>query len=401
MKGGQGLQVLAAALCSSAGVQGGDGVEVLIVSGFLGAGKTTFIRRLTGRVRRNFAVLENEFGQTDIDARIIGGNSDLSVYEMSENCVCCTGKTDFLSTLLAISNSLDPDYLVVEPTGIARLGNIIQNIENLGYGRISVLPPVVIVDAGTFLRERDRLDSIYLNQIGNAKTIVLSKSEGLDEDELEPYRVALRELNAGAELVVGDYRERPQDWWEGLLERGAGARAGAGGVRVGADGACADGGAGSGAEKAAGKRLEQPMESVTFSGVALPTPVHLMMILDVTVAGLFGGIVRAKGYLPCGHEWIRFDLVDRKWAITGMDAPVPDGPGQGGGSGPEGLAAQGGGSGPEGRSHSACTFIGRYIDRESLDRYFSLFDDENGGSIAEGGRPAAAPARRYRSPRPF
>lgn len=313
-------------------------MQVLIISGFLGAGKTTFIRRLAAKVPRQFAVLENEFGQTDIDARLIGEDKDLSVYEMSENCVCCTGKTDFLNTLLAISNSIDPDYLVVEPTGIARLGNILANIRGLGYDRISVLPPVVVVDAGAFPSQAEHYDDIYLDQLRNAGTIVLSKSEGLTQEDALPYRRRLGALNPTAEIVTGDYSKRPRAWWEGLLE----AEADAGAVQPGT------------AATASGKadaRLRLPMDTFTLRGVRLPTPVHLMTILDLTTMGLFGDIPRAKGYLPCGSEWVRFDLVDHRWAVTGMsETELGD------------------------DDESTCTFIGTGIAKADLSQYFTVFD---------------------------
>lgn len=330
-------------------------MKVLIISGFLGAGKTTFIRHLTENSERNFAVLENEFGQTDIDAKLIGENKDLSVFEVSENCVCCTGKTDFLNSLLTISNSLDPDYLIVEPTGIAKLGNILTNVKSLHYDRISMLSPVVIVDAGSFFEEKETYDDIYLNQIRNAGTIVLSKSETYSEEDLKPYRKALRELNPEAELVCGDYTAKEKEWWEALLQKG-------------------DSEAVSRKESEEEtiafpvKGRQQQMETYSLHGVKLPTPVHLMMILDLVTGDLFGKIPRAKGYLPCGNEWIRFDLVDRRWSITGF-SPLP-----GSGEPDQGQLQP---------SDAVCTFIGSDIAREDLNRYFYIFEEEK-KSFSEG-----------------
>lgn len=319
-------------------------MKVLIVSGFLGAGKTTFIRQLTDKVPgRQFAVFENEFGQTDIDAKLIGQkDSQMKVWEMTENCVCCTGKSDFLSSLMTISSAVDPEILIVEPTGIAKLGNLIANIEGMGYDRIRMLKSVVIVDIHSFMDEKDRFDDIYLNQIQNAATIVFSKSEQMSEEETAPYVQEVRKLNPTAEIVTGDYRKREASWWESLLEnlyvrpgdekeaaasKDASSAHPEGGVEVGA-------------------KLEAPMQTVTFNNMSLPTPVHLMMILDLITGDLFGKIVRAKGYLPCGtpNEWIRFDLVDHQWAITGF-AP---------------------------QEESVVTFIGPEIHEKDLREYFTI-----------------------------
>ncbi len=91
-------------------------MKILVVSGFLGAGKTTFIQELVRRTGRDFAIYENEYGQADIDARRLRQDSDLKVWESTENCICCSGKQDFATSVLTISNTIDPEYLIVEPT---------------------------------------------------------------------------------------------------------------------------------------------------------------------------------------------------------------------------------------------------------------------------------------------
>lgn len=101
-------------------------MRVLVVSGFLGAGKTTFIQELARRTGRDFVVYENEYGQADIDAKVLSETDELSVWESTENCICCSGKQDFAASVLTIANTLDPEYLVVEPTGVARLSSVLE-----------------------------------------------------------------------------------------------------------------------------------------------------------------------------------------------------------------------------------------------------------------------------------
>lgn len=131
-------------------------MKILIVSGFLGAGKTTFIRHLTDTLPQvDFAIFENEIGETDLDAKVLrDGDRSLNVYEMTENCVCCTGKADFLTNLMTILSALDPEVLIVEPTGAARLSALMGAIEGLQYDALELLPTLTLVDAGTFFRER-------------------------------------------------------------------------------------------------------------------------------------------------------------------------------------------------------------------------------------------------------
>ena len=93
-------------------------MKILVVSGFLGAGKTTFIKELIKRTGKQIAVLENEYGDTNLDSQDIQETGELKVWEFAEGCVCCSKKDSFANTILAISASLDPEFLVVEPTGV-------------------------------------------------------------------------------------------------------------------------------------------------------------------------------------------------------------------------------------------------------------------------------------------
>jgi G3E family GTPase len=315
-------------------------MKILIVSGFLGAGKTTFIQALTKAVPRDFAVYENEFGQTNMDASLLraGDSSDkLNVWEMAENCVCCTGKSDFLSTLLVIQNSLDPEILIVEPTGVAKLGNILNNIQSLHYDRLEILKPVTIVDTEAFLREKEEHGDLFLDQVKNASTIILSKSENMGNAELAKLFSIVRTFNSTAAFYGGNYRANEAAWWNNLLEAPY--------VHETSDpkGSSADTDISEDEENALNPKLpSKKMETFTLKGVTLPTPVHLMYILDLTVGDIFGKIPRAKGCLPCGQEWIRFDAVDRSWSITAYQ-PMDE---------------------------SVCTFIGTEINRRAIRRYF-------------------------------
>ena len=88
-------------------------MKVLIVSGFLGAGKTTFIKEAILRSGKKPVVLENEYGDTDLDRQSIGQVGELEILEFMEGCVCCTKKDTFVNTVLTISAGLDPEYLIV------------------------------------------------------------------------------------------------------------------------------------------------------------------------------------------------------------------------------------------------------------------------------------------------
>lgn len=298
-------------------------MKILVVSGFLGAGKTTFIQELVRRTGRDFAIYENEYGQADIDARRLRQDSDLKVWESTENCICCSGKQDFATSVLTISNTIDPEYLIVEPTGVAKLQSILDNVNQVAWERISLLAPVTVVDAVSWQNQRTDFPEIFDNQLSAAASVVVSKLAPGSEDAAEPIKQLAAEMNPQAEIIAeSSYADIPDEWWNGLLTRALD---------------------GSVLKDAAGDEDEGPdLETMALTHAELPSPSHLIWLLDAASAGVFGKLARAKGTLPCGNQWVKFDLVERAWAITG-DEP---------------------------QEESRCVFIGRDLLRHGLREVF-------------------------------
>ena len=152
-------------------------MRILVVSGFLGAGKTTFIKELARRTREDFSVMENEYGQVGIDGQLLAekempesGEEDagkLNIWELTEGCICCSMKSDFASSILTIANTIDPEYLIVEPTGVGMLSNVMNNIRLIQYERISLLSPITILDSNSFDRYCQEFPDIYRDQIAS------------------------------------------------------------------------------------------------------------------------------------------------------------------------------------------------------------------------------------------
>lgn len=298
-------------------------MKILVVSGFLGAGKTTFIQELVRRTGRDFAIYENEYGQADIDARRLRQDSDLKVWESTENCICCSGKQDFATSVLTISNTIDPEYLIVEPTGVAKLQSILDNVNQVAWERISLLAPVTVVDAVSWQNQRTDFPEIFDNQLSAAASVVISKLAPGGEDAAEPVKQLAAEMNPQAEVIAeSSYADIPDEWWNALLTRALD---------------------GSVLKDAAGDEDEGPdLETMALTHAELPSPTHLIWLLDAASAGVFGKLARAKGTLPCGNQWVKFDLVERAWAITG-DEP---------------------------QEESRCVFIGRDLLRHGLREAF-------------------------------
>ncbi len=181
-------------------------VKILIISGFLGAGKTTFIQALASRTGRDFAVYENELGQRNVDGEALR-REELSIWESTENCVCCTGQADLASAVLTISNALDPEYLVVEPSGAARLSGVLEAIGRVCYDRISLLRPITLVDSRSFASQRRSAQELWEDQVRAAGTILCTKGESLLPEEQARLAALLARRNPKAEIFTQPYSQ--------------------------------------------------------------------------------------------------------------------------------------------------------------------------------------------------
>ena len=268
-------------------------MKVLVVSGFLGAGKTTFIKELINRTQKYLVVLENEYGQTSLDKNEIKGSSnpDLKLLEFMEGCVCCTQKDTFSNTILSISAGLDPEYLVVEPTGIGKLSNILNAIKKVSYDKITILKPIVVISSKSFKENLNEFKDICKDQIINAETIVLSKIENENPSLIADTINKIRELNKNANIIDTHYKNMDINWWNSLL--------------------FAEG---------ENNVVEVNEEKVDFSSINIKNGYlnnvgELITILEDLIHYEFGNIVRAKGVIKVGKDWLRFDVADRLYAI--------------------------------------------------------------------------------------
>lgn len=269
-------------------------MKILIISGFLGAGKTTFIKEMAKKTNRDFVVMENEYGEIPIDGGLLG-QEQLNIWELTEGCICCSTKSDFASSVLTIANTLDPDYLIVEPTGVGVLSNVIRNIQQIAYERISLLSSVTIVDAYTYDRCMAEYGEIFEDQIRCAGTIVISKNPWTSPGDAAPLVGRLRELNSGAEILSTHYSLQDPDWWELLLRRDF-----------------------SGAILPPQREEAADLDNLGLSGTALPGSSHLIVFLEDLIRGEYGDICRAKGVIRAGGCFLKFDVVGERYSITGF-----------------------------------------------------------------------------------
>lgn len=290
-------------------------MKILVVSGFLGAGKTTFIRTLLKQTGIRAAVLENEYGETDLDGRTIGKDNPLQVLEFAEGCVCCTKKDSFANTIITISAGLDPEWLIVEPSGVGKLSAIKENIRRVSYEKIVPAGSVLVVAPRSFYTVMNDYPDIFEDQIAHANRVVLSKTESEDAAVIEDVVNEIRKRNPGAPILTDHYAKAEDAWWQGLLTMSEtdAARDSTKGRGYPAASRSAD------ALSQADTEGAPDVEQVTLHTATLNNAGELIVFLEDVLHGLFGNIVRAKGVLPCGKEVLRFDVADALYAITAED----------------------------------------------------------------------------------
>lgn len=271
-------------------------MKILIVSGFLGAGKTTFIKELIRRTQKSIVVMENEFGGVSLDRDAVSA-SGTEVLEFMEGCVCCTMKDSFVNSVLTVSATLDPAYLVIEPTGTAELGALLRALRRVCYGGIELVAPLVIVSPAGFAG--GSISGIYVDQLQNAATVVLSKTEHCAPDEIDALRRAIAAINPTAGIVTEPYTKMPDAWWDGLF-----------GTKQTQN-----------PRLAARPRAETPDE-YTVKGVGFGSVGALVTLLWGALHGYYGEILRAKGTVLVGGEPVRFDLAEGSYSIIGADVPA-------------------------------------------------------------------------------
>lgn len=279
-------------------------MHVLIVSGFLGAGKTTFIRELVEQTGEDFAILENEYGDLGVDGAILEEaaaheGQQVEVWEMLEGCICCSVKADFALSVLTIANALDPHFLIVEPTGVGMLSNIVRTISKIEYDRIGLLQPITVIDANCFEADRVEYGAIYEDQVKHSGRIVLSKTERIDGARVAAIVDELKAMNPHAVIEADHYSGKPKAWWDALL------REGAGGGSVDAEEADA---------------AAPDLDTVGFSDVRMEGIGALTRLLEMTVRSRFGSVKRAKGVIAIGDACVRFNVVSALYTIE--EAPT-------------------------------------------------------------------------------
>ncbi len=180
--------------------------KIDVFSGFLGAGKTTLIKKLLkeGYGTEKLVLIENEFGEIGIDGGFMK-EAGIQITEMNQGCICCSLVGDFGKALEKVLDEYAPDRILIEPSGVGKLSDVIKAVLDLGSDRIVLNSYTTVVDASKIKMYMKNFGEFYKNQVETAKTIVLSRSQKLSDEKLDEAVKMLRELNEHATIVTTNW----------------------------------------------------------------------------------------------------------------------------------------------------------------------------------------------------
>ena len=177
--------------------------KIDIFSGFLGAGKTTLIKKLLSEayVGEKVVLIENEFGEIGIDGGFLR-EAGIEITEMNSGCICCSLVGDFTEALRKVLDEFHPDRILIEPSGVGKLSDVIRAVEGVATDDVVLNSFTTVADATKCRVYLKNFGEFYGDQIANAGTIILSRTAGMSEDKLEKAVTLLREHNAEATIIT-------------------------------------------------------------------------------------------------------------------------------------------------------------------------------------------------------
>ena len=271
-------------------------MKILLVSGFLGAGKTTFIKEMAKNINLEFVVLENEYADIGVDGDFLD-EKNLNIWEMSEGCICCSMKGDFKSSIKRIYSEINPEYLIIEPTGVGMLSSIIENIREINNNDIEILSPLTLIDITSFNEYLETFNNFFIDNLKNTGKVLLTKLENFNHFEIENIKSEILKINNNLEIIVTDYRTFQKEWFADLLNKNI-------------DNKIID----------KNFSLKSHINLRTFSkeDINLKTMDELGLLLNKLVNGDFGKIYRAKGIVKIDGYWGKFNLVYKNFEMESI-----------------------------------------------------------------------------------
>ena len=182
--------------------------KVDIFSGFLGAGKTTLIRKLIEEAygTDKIVLIENEFGEIGVDKGFLQ-NTGIEINQMNAGCICCTLVGDFGKALNEVVEKYNPETILIEPSGVGKLSDVIIAVQDLKNDKIELNGFTTVVDAKKAEMYMSNFGEFYENQVEHASSIILSHTAGMSQEDIDKCIALLREHNKEASIVTTDWKE--------------------------------------------------------------------------------------------------------------------------------------------------------------------------------------------------
>ena len=182
--------------------------KIDIYSGFLGAGKTTLIKKMIQEAYcgEQLVLIENEFGEIGIDGGFLQ-DAGINITEMNSGCICCSLVGDFGKALTQVIEQYHPDRIVIEPSGVGKLSDVVAAVEKVTGDDVVLGHTVAVVDAGKVKVYMKNFGEFYNNQVETAETIILSRTDSVPQAKLDAAVELLRQHNANAALVTTPWHE--------------------------------------------------------------------------------------------------------------------------------------------------------------------------------------------------
>ena len=182
--------------------------KIDIYSGFLGAGKTTLIKKMIQEhyCGQKLVLIENEFGQIGIDSGFLQ-DSGINITEMNSGCICCSLVGDFGKALNQVIAEYAPERIIIEPSGVGKLSDVIGAVNKVTNEEVTLGYTVAVVDAGKVKVYTKNFGEFYNNQVETAGTIILSRTDSVPQQKLDQAVEMLRERNANATIVTTPWEQ--------------------------------------------------------------------------------------------------------------------------------------------------------------------------------------------------
>ena len=175
--------------------------KIDVFSGFLGAGKTTLIKKLIKEAYKgeNLVLIENEFGEIGIDGGFLK-EAGIEIREMNSGCICCSLVGDFDASLKEVLKRFNPDRILIEPSGVGKLSDVIKAVSGVLSEDVVLNSATAVVDAVKCKMYMKNFGEFFINQIENADCIVLSRTDLADAEKIKTATDLIREKNTKATL---------------------------------------------------------------------------------------------------------------------------------------------------------------------------------------------------------